>query len=250
MNLPVNVSHRSLLERNSDYSSFCALQEKDKAPPSKKLRKDKEFNAVGEDSTDDETTIAEQEAHEKAKAEDGSSEDEDNGPSAGEVKEVSQLASEAEIPIEELLARYGIDSDQLKKQVAVDGDSRETSETASATDNEPGFGESSSDNESPSSEEEDSGDSSSEKVNENEDVEMEELGLEDLLSEDEKENLANSNNSIPEVSLIFSFINLKPECILLNLHFFPVECRIEGYYRRSNECSTNRKYPCFCGRAG
>ncbi|VDO08469.1 unnamed protein product, partial [Rodentolepis nana] len=170
--------------------------ETDQAPPSKKRCNDKEFNADGEDSADDETTIAEQEAHEKVKAEDGSSEDKDNGPSAGEIKEVSQLASEAEIPIEELLARYGLDPEQLRKPV-VDG---ETSDTASATDSgsESDSAESSTDNESSSSEEKDSGDSSLEGENENSDVEMEEPGLVDLLSEDEKENLARSNDSMPE----------------------------------------------------
>nr|CDS31584.1 helicase [Hymenolepis microstoma] len=170
--------------------------EADQAPLSKRSRNDRDFTADGEDSADDETTIAEQEAHEKVKAEGGSSEDEDNGPSAGEVKEVSQLASEAEIPIEELLARYGLDPDQLRKPVA-DG---ETSDTTSATDSgsESGSAESSTGKESSSSEEKVSGDSSSEEENEDSDVEMEEPGLVDLLSEDEKENLTRSNNSMPE----------------------------------------------------
>lgn len=191
------------------------FQEKEKPPASKKSKKDKEFKADAEDSTDDETTIAEQEAYEKAKTKEAAgSDDEDNGPSAGEAKEVSQLASEAEIPIEELLARYGLDPEQLKKPVAIDGESAGTSETASATDS--GSSESSGDSEQDSSDDESPSSVKSEddESSENEektkgmesdadvkDVEAKEPGLEDLLSEDEKENLLRKkNDSMSEVS--------------------------------------------------
>lgn len=174
----------------------------DQSPPAKK-RRDSEFNADEEDSTDDEATIAEQEAHEKVKRDvkrkvDSKSDEDDSGPSAHEAKEVSQLEAEAEMSLEELLARYGISSEQLNKSGEQDR-SRATSETFSATDSGSNPDSDSDRDDECSSSTKDSSDSGKENEDE-EDVEMEEPGLEELLSEDEKENLAKSNSSMPEVS--------------------------------------------------
>ena len=110
--------------------------------------------------------------------------------------------------IEELLARYGLKADELNswKGGEVDGESASSStieETSTATDSA-----SSSTSDSDSS----FGKSSSETEDEGLDTD-EEPGIEELLSEDEKENLA-KNNSMPDVGFVFKFELINCEVLL------------------------------------
>uniref|UniRef100_A0A0X3NT99 Helicase domino n=1 Tax=Schistocephalus solidus TaxID=70667 RepID=A0A0X3NT99_SCHSO len=106
-------------------SSPPSVEPKDSAPASPstaepvtesaKLEKDAAFVPDPNDSsTDDEATMAEQEAHEAAVA----AEDSDTGPSKDATQEVNDLEMEAEMPLEGLLARYGLDPAGLKQTPA------------------------------------------------------------------------------------------------------------------------------------
>ncbi|CDI98275.1 helicase [Echinococcus multilocularis] len=181
------------LKRGADELSL----EEDEIPPRKKRRPDGRFNRVVESSTDDEM-VAEQEARGRAKRDYENNCDEDNDgdnrPSRSESKEVSQLEAEADMSIEELLARYGLKSDQLthwkEQSNALGSSSSSTVDTSSATDSASDSG--TSDSESLS-------ETSSVFETEGDDEEaVEEPGLKELLSDDEKENLEKNDSSMPD----------------------------------------------------
>ncbi|VDN09493.1 unnamed protein product, partial [Dibothriocephalus latus] len=101
-------------------SSPPSVEQNDSAPASPikvesvtesaKPEKDTAFVPDPNDSsTDDEATVAEQEAHEAAVRATVAAEDSDAGPSQNATQEVNALEAEAEMPLEDLLARYGLD---------------------------------------------------------------------------------------------------------------------------------------------
>ncbi|VDM31077.1 unnamed protein product [Hydatigera taeniaeformis] len=166
----------------------------DAFPRRKRCHLDSRFNTAAVSFIDD-GTLTEKAAYEKTKndfknnydeiKDDDYGEDDDDGPSPGMSKEVSQLEAEADMSIEELLARYGLRPDQLTqwkdKKNNLESTSSSTSNTRSDTDNGSNC---------ETSGDESSLDASSTFETDGDDGEtVEELGLKQLLSDDEKENL-------------------------------------------------------------
>ncbi|KAL5108649.1 Helicase domino [Taenia crassiceps] len=187
----LNETGGMAIKRGADEVS----SEEEAIPPRKKRHLDRRFNIETKSSTDD-GIVAEKETQGRTKRDYGNNCDgnnDDDGPSPGESKEVSQLEAEADMSIEELLARYGLRSDQLtywKEQRNDLESSSSTEDTRSATD---------SGSTSETSDSESSSRASSAFETEGDDGEAaEEPGLKELLSDDEKENLEKSGSSMPD----------------------------------------------------
>lgn len=187
----------------SEYSGkyFLSWKDEEAIPPRKKRHLDRRFNTVAGSSTDD-GIVAEKETQGRTKRDyennrDGNTDDNDDGPTPGESKEVSQLEVEAGMPIEELLARYGLRSDQLthwkEQRNALESSSSSTEDTRSATDSGSNSGTSGSESSSETS--------SAFETEGNDEEAVEEPGLKELLSDDEKENLEKNDSSMPDVRL-------------------------------------------------
>lgn len=190
--------------------SFLNLQKRDYSPKqikelAKKVKPEKgrDFTSADENSTDDETTMAEQEAHENAIANHIDNDNGGEGPSALEAKEVAALEAEADMSIQELLARYGIKSGALgapkTEEDEQEGNVDQSEKTNSSTSGD------SSDGSASSSDGEDEN-------NVTDDETTKELGLEELLEEDEREKLETKKETpASPVSLVLPFSTFNTE---------------------------------------